>query len=340
MIKNFETYNKNNYLIFLFESRGISDICFYYRDEIMININKELNNFINSSNFINNKFDTKSTSLHFDFNDKKLKIKNFTINLEMFKYKENTTGNSVANFQYAELNDKFMSGVYLNMKIYIKKLDDDFLFKISSIILHELVHIFEFYNIKLNNKFRPKSWSIGSILPQLRTIFKNKDILNIIDLLYKSLKHEISSQLNQYYDYGKNGKKYDYLFDIIKDLNNFKVDNINEKFISELNQIRQHIYNSIKYQTTNKNYLKDLDEDIWNKPITSDNINEFIEDLRLLFKESADYIEKKIKLVDKILNEVVYDDYEGFLTESIYYIDKDLSIIRPVLFFLKERKDV
>jgi len=95
-------------------------------------------------------------------------------------------------------------------------------------------------------------------------------------------------------------------------LRNFKVDNINNNFISELNSIRNHIYNSIKYYSTNKYYIINLNKSIWNKKIDKNNVNEFIEDLNILFLNSANYIVSKISQINKKLNEICYSGDDVF----------------------------
>lgn len=323
--------NNDKLLHFLLESKGISDICFEYRDFIKKDINDIYASFISSKNFSEQKVFEKRLVKTYNFDDDRFKINNLTVRFNLFKYSENVC-NSILDIKNSTVDlNKYINDVILQLDIFINDNSKDFLFKINSIIVHELVHIFEHYNLLLGDKFRPKDWSIGSMYPQLRHKYKNVDVQNILHLLYISLRNEISSQLHQYYDYKKNDKDYDHIYNIIEELKNFKVVNINDNFIKEMNKVRQHIYKSIKFYTINKNYLKDLDKSIWSQTINFDNINDFINDLKSLFEYAIFYIEKKIRLVNRKLNEIVYDDYKGLLTESVFidnYIKK-----YPVLFF-------
>jgi hypothetical protein len=240
---------------------------------------------------------------------------------------------AVTNVEKAKIEDTYLTGVRITLNIFINSFDPEFIFEINSTLLHELVHTYEHYNLLLGNKFRPHYWSIGSINKQLHDTYKNPDVQNILNLLYKSLRHEIASQLQQYYDYKKNDKEYNHIFDIINDLKNFTVTNINDKFIYELNQVRQHIYNSIKIYATNKYYLKDLDKSLWKNKIDKDNVSDFIIELRSLFLKGVKYIEKKIKLINSKLTEIRYDDYANTLTEQVYRTDGNYFRKFPVLFF-------
>jgi hypothetical protein len=66
-----------------------------------------------------------------------------------------------------------------------------------------------------------------------------------------------------------------------------------------LNSLKEHIYNSIKYESTNRNYLKKLNKSIW---IENDN-SVFLEKIKKMFIKKSKHIEKKMKKVDIRLNE-------------------------------------
>lgn len=172
-------------------------------------------------------------------------------------------------------------------------IDDAFLYYIKSVIFHEILHVFQKYNLDINDKFRPESFSIGSIIPQLRDNIKTEYISYILDILYYSLSHELSAQLHQYYIYKINGRKYKGLDEIKKLLLNFKIKELNSEESKELDYIKKHILNVIKYFTNNKNYKKDIDSSIWTK-----NNDEFLIDLSNIIKYKLKWIDKKIKLIN------------------------------------------
>jgi hypothetical protein len=314
-MKNYKNFITNDVVYFLLESRGISDITIQYHNTIKQDIIKFIYSCKNDNN-ISYPYYKKLTQFEYSFSNDKFKIDKIYLNIHLNRYKENQTYANI-DVKKSKLIDGKLNDCLINIYIYFNDLNDEFIFKINNVILHELVHLYEHYNILINKKFRPYSWSIGSIYNQLRDNYKNKDVLNILHLLYYSLKHEISSQLHQYYDYKLNGKEYSNIFEIINKLKNFKVDIINDNFILELNDIRYHIYNSIKFYSNNKYYIKDLDKSIWNIPIDKNNINYFIDELSSIFIESINYIENKINLINKKSNEIRYDDYDNILTENI-----------------------
>lgn len=306
-MKNFEN--------FILESKGISTICITYRNTIFKDLEKSLISFDN----INQKIYQDVQTFRYNLNDSAFPITNLIIVLNLYKYKENIC-NALSDVKNSIVLNNNIDSLRINFDIYINKLDYDFKFKIKSILLHELVHCYELYNIKIKNKSRPVSWSIGSILPFLRKTIKNKEVLNILDLLYKSIKNEAASQLHQYYDYKKDGKEYSEINDIINKLKSFKVDNISDDFIKDLELVRYHIFNSLKHEKNNINYLKDLDKSFWNKSINKENVNNFISDLKDLFNSSARYIEKKIILINKNLSEAHYGD-ENYIFEIEFLKD-------------------
>jgi hypothetical protein len=46
-------------------------------------------------------------------------------------------------------------------------IDEEFSYYIKSVLLHEISHIFVDYNVRINNKFRTSSFSIGVKSKQL-----------------------------------------------------------------------------------------------------------------------------------------------------------------------------
>ena len=331
MIKDFDNFISTELLYFLLESRGISDSTIEIRD----NLKKDISSFINKTK--NDKFfklPMFQKSIQIIINsDSDFKIKNCVLNIKIKRYKENSCNGKV-DVEHSKIINGYIENSIIELDIYFDKFDEDFIFKIYSVLLHELVHLYEHYNILLNKKFRPHYWSIGSIYKSLRDNYKNDDVLYILELLYKSLRNEIASNLHQYYDYKKHKKTYNKLNDIINDLSNFNINNISitNDFIKELNSVRNDIYNSIKKYTINKYYLKDLNNSLWKNDIDQNNIINFLSELKLIFDNSVDYINKKLILITNKLNEIRYDDYKGTLHESVV-IGSERTREYEVLFF-------
>ncbi len=272
------------------ESRGISDSC----EKSLYKIWGLIENDILSG---------KENTIFIDINEDDFKVKDLKIYFTFFQYDENIS-NAVTNLKNAEIKNGFLENTEISFLIKYKTLDDAFLYYIKSIVLHELLHIFQYYNLKINNKFRSESFSIGSIIPQLRNNIKTKYINYILDIIYYSLSHEISAQLHQYYIYKIEGREYDRLKKIKEILENFKIKELDISEESELNFIKKHVLNSIKFYSNNKKYNKDILKSLWNK-----NNKEFITDLSDLVKSRVDWIDKKIKLID---NKNIIDYSETF----------------------------
>ena len=187
----------SNYANFLRESKSISDSCILFQRKI----SPEIIDFIKS-----NKDDNVYESFYFDFISDDFKVKNLKLTIDIINtFEVNNTCNATANFQQSLLIDTILENGEITFKINIIELDEDFIYHIESVILHELLHLFQFYNITLKKKFRPTSWSIGVVLSQLKkkNIIKEKYIKQICDNLYISLNHEIAAQLHQYYYFRK-----------------------------------------------------------------------------------------------------------------------------------------
>lgn len=294
------------------ESKGISDSCEKITNSIWCEIESEI---INLSNI--------SKEFTFDEDDFKIDVEiDFNIN----KDKENSCG-SLTNLKNSTIVDGILKNVKISFNIKYDVMDDPFLYYIKSVLFHEILHVFQHYNIKIKNKFRPESFSIGSIIPQLRDSVKTKYVSYILDILYYSLSHELSAQLHQYYMYKMDGKEYKKLDDIKNLLNDFKIKKLDESEEKELDYVKSHILNSIKYFTTNKNYKKDISKSIWVKDNT-----EFLNGISNLIKDKLKWIDKKIKLIDGKLkidyNETFtyygnLDDYK-YIRSSIF-IEENLN---------------
>ena len=274
------------------ESKGISDSCEKITDSIYDTIEPDI-------------IDSISSFKKFDFNEDDFKLNDIEIDYILTKSKENSC-NAISNLTTSPK-------IILNINYNI--LNEPFLYYIKSVIFHEILHVFQHYNLK--NKFRPESFSIGSVIPQIRQDIKSKYVNYILDILYYSLSHELSAQIHQYYMYKREDKDYSKLKDIIKLLDNFYIKSLDKEENIELDFIKTHILNSIKFYTKNKKYEKDISKSIW---IESN--REFLNKLSDIIKIKLKWLYKKIKLVDSKIG-IKYDEtftYYGKL-EDYQYID-------------------
>lgn len=289
-----------NYLNFN-ESKGISNSCELILYKIWKNINNDINNI-------------KDGSVNICVDEEDFKVKKLIINYNFSPEPENRC-NATSHLEKSFIDDNYLNDVYIDIEIKINKIDDEFIYYIKSVLFHEILHIFQHYNIKINNKFRPESFSIGSILPQVRPLIKSNYGNYILDILYYSLSHELSAQLHQYYMYKKNGKDYKKIKDIRDLLYTFKIKQLDDIEYKEIEKIKNHILNSIKYYSNNKNYIKDIEISLWN----DNDVDSFINKLSNILKYKVDWIDKKIKLVDKKI-------HDGNLNESNIRYDITISL--------------
>ena len=285
------------------ESKGISDSSEKITNSIWDDIESDI---INS----------KAISKKLSFIEDDFKIKDIQIKIDITKGEENLC-NALSDLKVSKIEDGTLVGAKMSFDIRYKEMDDPFLYYIKSILFHEILHLFQNYNLKLNGKFRPESFSIGSIIPQLRQGIKTKYIEYILDILYYSLSHEISAQLHQYYMYKKSNKEYKKIEEIKNLLSNFKVKKLNKDEENELEYVKNHILGSIRYFTDNKKYKKDILGSIWSK-----NNDDFLIDLYDLIDKKLKWIDKKVKLINSKLG-INYNEtftYYGKL-EDFKYID-------------------
>lgn len=291
------------------ESKGISDSCEKITNSIWNDIEDDI---INSNNI--------SKKLNYSEDD--FKLKDIQIDFNFIKDKENSCG-AITDLKNSVIEDNYLLNVKILFNIKYHIIDDAFLYYIKSVIFHEILHVFQNYNLKINSKFRPESFSIGSIIPQLRDSIKTKYVSYILDILYYSLSHELSAQLHQYYIYKIDGREYKRLDEIENLLSNFKIKELDISESNELEYIKKHILNSIKYFTNNKNYKKDMESSIWNK-----NNEDFLNGLSNLIKYKLKWIDKKIKLINN-KKKVDYNEtftYYGDL-QDYKYLNFSLFII-------------
>lgn len=261
------------------ESKGISDSCEKVTNFIWDDIEDDI---INTNNI----------SKKFTYSEVDFKLKNIQIDFNFIGNRENSCG-AITDLKNSVIEDSYLLNVRILFNVKYSIIDDAFLYYIKSVIFHEILHVFQEYNLKINDKFRPESFSIGSIIPQLRGIIKTKYVSYILDILYYSLSHELSAQLHQYYIYKIDDREYKKLDEIKNLLNNFKIKELDSDESNELEYVKKHILGSIKYFTNNKNYKKDIKSSIWNK-----NNEDFLIGLSNLIKYKLKWIDKKIKLID------------------------------------------
>ncbi len=158
-------------------------------------------------------------------------------------------------------------------------------------------------------------------------MISTKYINYFLDVLYYSLSHELSAQLHQYYMYNRSGKKYEQLDKIRSLLINFHIKELDEIESRELDVIKNHILNSIKFYTNNKKYLKSLSKSIWNKENS-----EFLSIFKNMMNDKVDWLDRKIKminnkpLIDYSENFTYYGNLEDYEYISIdYYINRNLN---------------
>lgn len=283
------------------ESKGISDSSEKITNSIWNDIEYDITN-------------GKNITKLFSFTEDDFKIKDIQIDININKGKENTC-NAISYLKDSIIEDTHIKNVKIIFNIIYDILDEPFLYYIKSVIFHEILHVFQHYNIKIKNKFRTESFSIGSIIPQLRANIKTKYINYILDILYYSLSHELSAQLHQYYMYKKTGDEYKKLRDIIDILSNFKIKNLENDENIELEYIKKNILASIKYFSINKKYEKNIKNSIW----TKNNI-EFLNNLSFIIKDKIKWLDKKIELIDSKLK-INYNEtftYFGELNDYKY----------------------
>jgi hypothetical protein len=225
------------------------------------------------------------------------KIKKLEVKFHLNKDSENFC-NGLCDVTKSEIKDDYLVNPIFIFEVGYSNLNDDFIRYIHSVIKHEVLHLYQVYNLKINNKFKPESWVIGSLIPTFRRFFKEEYVKNILDLLYKSLSHEIYSQLQQYYFYKKDNLEYKKINIITDELSNFKIKKtLNEYEISEITNLKNFILKGLK-NNDNKKYNKDVDKSMWN----DSNIHSFLEKLDLYFKQKVDLIKNKIRKIDNELD--------------------------------------
>lgn len=275
------------------ESKGISDSC---------------NDILNDiwSNIENNIIKLNSGYINFNVEKSDIKANKIELNYNLNKGSQNTC-NGETILKNSKIENDILLNVEININISYNDMDDQFIYYIKSVILHELLHVFQHYNILSKKRFRPESFSIGSMLPQFRKIVKTNYASYLIDILYYSLSHELSAQLHQYYLYKVDNREYKRLDDIENLLKNFNIKNLTNDEKVEISLIQNHTYNAIKYLSKNNKYLKDIKSSIWNEK----DIDKFLIKIKNIIDLKVKWINKKKALINLKINEsklIRYDD--------------------------------
>ena len=275
------------------ESKGISDSC----DKVLYKVWNLIEDdiLLKKENTISVNIDEE------DFKVKELKLKYSITNSE----DKNCYG--ITDVKNSKIEENYLINSKIELNINIDEFNDEFIYYIKSVLLHELLHIFQHYNVLNGNKFRPESFSIGSILQQLRKNVNTKYANYFLDILYYSLPHELSAQLHQYYLYKIDKREYEKIEQILTLLKKFKIKSLSTDENSDISFIKKHILNSIKFYTDNKNYLSNVDKSLWN---ISDN-SLFLAEFKKLINKRIKWIDKKILLINnKIIskNDIKYNE--------------------------------
>lgn len=290
------------------ESKGVSDSCEKITNSIWNDIEDDI---INS----------KSSKFIFDIDESDFKCKNIILNYNISDGDDNICDARTI-LKESKIVDGYLTNVIININIISNEYDDEFIYYIKSVLLHELLHIFQHYNILSGNKFRPESFSIGSIIPQLRNVVKTKYGSYILDILYYSLSHELSAQIHQYYLHKMNHRYYKRIFDIRDFISNFEIKKLDDVEERDIVLIKKHIVGSIGYFTSNKNYKKDIENSIWNES----DIHIFLNKFKNLLEYKVNWINKKINLVDNKIKDMKIIKYDENVTLPHDWNMYDLSI--------------
>ena len=302
-----------NFIEFLLESKGISDVCMSYKNTIWKDFIVKLKDIIDKKQDYG--------VLIYNFNNQEFKINNLIISIKPIKYKENICNGKYQGSNTIIKNSIFYNGI-IEFNILYNDLNKDFLNYIESVLLHELLHCYQRY--KTNGKKIPSYWQYGNILSTLRKEldnYNNDDLDKIINLLYYSLEHEMSAQLHQYYDFMLKGKKYERIFDIKKSLEEYKIPNkIDNNFMIGLITIVYHFNKSLKLNTPNNNYTKNIDNSLWSYKLSEDNIDSFLVNLKNYFNNCSNFLDKKINQINRKIKNYEHIDYSMTISDiEIFY---------------------
>jgi hypothetical protein len=274
-------------------------------------------NFINESNVFDelssviiDKFD--KGEYNFIINEyskslgnRRFKIKGLDVKFSLNVGDENFC-NGLCDVTHSLIKDDYLIDSSIVFEIGYLDMNDEFVRYIHSVIKHEVMHLYQVYNLKVNDKFKPESWIIGSLIPTFRRFLKEDYSKVILDLLYISLSHEIYSQLQQYYFHKKDNLEYKKIKKIIEDLCGFQVKtDLSDNEIVEILNLKKFIIRGLK-NNNNAKYKRDVDKSFWNLDIYL-----FLDGLKKYFHEKSNLIRSKVKKIDREL------DFEGKINDSL-----------------------
>jgi hypothetical protein len=287
-----------------FEAKGISDSC----ENILMKIWNKVEENIDGS------------ELNFDISEVDFKCQSVKLIIGSKRGVENHC-NGLTNFNQSHFQNDILINPIIKLDLEIFEINDEFIYYIKSVLLHELLHLFQYYNLGIKNKFRPEFFSIGSVIHQLRSNVKTKYANYILDIIYHSLSHELSAQLHQYYLYKKVNNNYTKIDDIRK-LLNFQIQDLDLGENLEIDFIKKHILGSIRFFTKNEKYLKDIEKSIW---LISDN-NLFLKKLKIIVDDKIKWLDKKINLINRKIKEDRIIKYDETITCPQDWDQYDINI--------------
>jgi hypothetical protein len=280
----------------------------------------------------------KSNIISIDINENDFKVRDLSLKYSITD-SDDKNCYGITDVKNSKIEENYLINSKIEIEIIVNELDDEFIYYVKSVLLHELLHLFQHYNVLKGNRFRPESFSIGSILQQLRKNVNTKYGEYFLDILYYSLPHELSAQLHQYYLYNINNREYKKIDNILNLLRNFKTKSLSTEEEIDISFIKKHILNSIKFYSDNRKYLSDIDKSLWN--LTNNNL--FLNEFKKLIDKRIKWIDKKISLINSKIyskfdikyNETVllpsnWDDHDYFETKDIHKFISDNLIGCPL----------
>ena len=184
--------NIKKYIEFLSEGKGISNIIKVY------------------STFIYDKYLDQKSNIQLDLDYEQLPLMDLRI---IFKKTNRNYG------VFIPINSKLLNNKLYDIEIYIEYIDINNKSEIIGLIIHELTHIMEFYQIMIKNN--KDHINIRHHHIDIKIAYKKLGIpqsnvyYEFVNLLYLSLDTEINARTSQVYDYLKsfNSIDYDFLLD-------------------------------------------------------------------------------------------------------------------------------
>ena len=184
--------NIKKYIEFLSEGKGISNIIKVY------------------STFIYDKYLDQKSNIQLDLDYEQLPLMDLRI---IFKKTNRNYG------VFIPINSKLLNNKLYDIEIYIEYIDINNKSEIIGLIIHELTHIMEFYQIMIKNN--KDHINIRHHHIDIKIAYKKLGIpqsnvyYEFVNLLYLSLDTEINARTSQVYDYLKsfNSTDYDFLLD-------------------------------------------------------------------------------------------------------------------------------